>query len=149
MESSFSEVDEYSLLESMLVSSVAEFILLPFLALVDLVGWVAVPVVFGLVPVEVPAVDVDVDVAVDEVDGGGAIPLSKSRPRALLSGVGLVTVFAVVGLGGIGWFRNVSSLLLLSRIFGRFCRENGHHRFFIDLGLISTSFGVVIRSWVW
>ena len=50
---------------------------MPFLALMDLIGFGTVPVVFGLVPDEVPAVDVDG--VVDEVDGGGAIPRSEAE----------------------------------------------------------------------
>ena len=69
---------EYSLVESVLDSSMVEVdFFLPFLALMDLVGFGTVPVVFGLVPEEVPAVDVDG--VVDEVDGGDAIPLSEAE----------------------------------------------------------------------
>ena len=62
----------------MLASSVVEVdFFLPFLALMYLVGFGTIPVVFGLVPDEVPAVDVDG--VVDEVDGGGAIPRSEAE----------------------------------------------------------------------
>ena len=79
MLSSFSEVWENSLLES-LKSSVAELIFfLSFLALVDLVGLDAIPAVLGLAPVEVVP-DVDVDGIVDEGVGVGvgAVPLPET-----------------------------------------------------------------------
>ena len=68
-------MDEYSLVESVVLSSVTELNFLPFLALVDLVVLGIVPVVLGLVPDEVP-VDDAADDAVDGVVGGGAIPRS-------------------------------------------------------------------------
>ena len=68
-------MDEYSLVESVVLSSVTELNFLPFLALLDLVVLGIEPVVLGLVPVEVP-VDDDDDDAVDGVVGGGAIPRS-------------------------------------------------------------------------
>ena len=52
-----------------------------------------------------------------------------------------------------GWgrrfVRNVSCHLLLTRKFGRFCRQNGFLRFFIDFGLNFLGFGVQVGAWVW
>ena len=80
---------EYSLLESMLASSVVEVdFFLPFLALMDLVVLGVKPVVLGRAPVEVPADD-DADGVDDEGDGGGAIPLPEAADEPCPS-VGLV-----------------------------------------------------------
>ena len=130
------------------MSSVTEWIFfLPFLALLALVGLVALPEVFGLVP----------------DDEGPRRRRRRRRGRgwwwwwyhtsfggwggSLLFGIGPVTVVAVLGVGGVSWSRNVSFLLF--RIFGWFCRENVLFRFFIDFGPIFTGFWVLIRSWWW
>ena len=74
MESSFSEVEEYSLLESLL-SSVAELDFLSLLALVDLVGFGSIPEVFGLAPDDEVVPGIDVVGVDDEGIGVGAVPL--------------------------------------------------------------------------
>ena len=77
------------------MSSVTELIFLPLL---DLVGLVAVPEVFGLVPEdEVPAEDVDV-VVVGVDDGEGAIPRSGAEGGPCCLGLVLLPSSRTLGL---------------------------------------------------
>ena len=68
-----------------------------------------------------------------------------------MSGVGLLTVGAVVGDGDgdVVLIRNVSFHLLLARKFSRFCRQNGFLRFFVDFGLKFLGFWMQVGAWVW